>query len=273
MKKIILILIAGILIFSIPSFADNEKIAEHSIHLRGSGTVMGMLQNAAEAYMKGNPGATVSVSGGGTDRGIKSLIDGTCQIAMASTEANSELTNRAAEEGVGLAKHVIAYDAIVPFVHPDNPVSNLTIEQLKGIYTGEIKNWKDVGGNDSGIVLTTRSLSSGTYEGFKLLVMGEDSILPKGTIAMDSIPERIFVAKNSSAIGYCALNYIDNTIKPLIVDDIPANPDTITNGSFPLKRDLFLYTRDDAPTYITEFIEYVKKNAAAFAQVGVFPTK
>lgn len=270
MKKMILIA-AVLLIFSISSFADSEKIAEHSIQLRGSGTVMGLMQNAAEAYMAETSGETVSVSGGGTDRGIKSLIDGTCKIAMASAEANSELTNRANDAGIKLVKNVIACDAIVPFVNRKNPVSNLTLEQLKKIYTGEIANWKDVGGNDSEIVLITRNISSGTYEGFKHLVLGDDAILPKSAIAMDSLPEKYFVAQNVNAIGYCALNYMDDTVKPLNVDGISASPDTITNGSFPLKRDLILYTRDDASSHISEFIEYVKKNAAAFVQAGVFP--
>jgi phosphate transport system substrate-binding protein len=232
---------------------------------------MGMLQNAAEAYMAENPGETVSVSGGGTDRAIKSLIDGTCDIAMASAEANDELTARAGKEGVRLVRNVIAYDAIVPFAHLDNPVSNLTIEQLSMIYTGKITNWKDVGGNDSEILLTSRNLTSGTYEGWKLLVIGKDAILPQNAVAMDSIPERALVSQNANGIGYAGLNYIDGTVKPLAVEGIHANLDTITDGSFPLKRDLILYTREDAPPHVKRFVQYVMENGAAFVIPGTFP--
>lgn len=271
MRKMLSLLVVGLFLCLAPSPAVSGNAVNQGIQLRGSGTVMGMLQNAAEAYMSENPGETVSVSGGGTDRAIKSLIDGTCQIAMASAEANDELMARAQKEAVKFVRNVIAYDAIVPFVHPDNPVSDLTIEQLRKIYTGEITNWKDVGGDDSEIVLTSRNLSSGTYEGWKLLVIGKGAILPQDTITMDSIPERTFVSQNVSAIGYCALNYIDDTVKPLAVEGIQASPDTINNGSFPLKRDLILYTREDAPPHIKRFVEYVIENGAAFVKPGIFP--
>ncbi len=278
MKKAIPLFIAGLLIFpmsscSISSTADSGAIAGQSIHLRGSETVMGMLQNAAESYMRENPGVTICISGGGTDRGIKSLIDGTCQIAMSSAEPNGELKNRATAEGIELSKNVIAYDGIVPFVHPDNPVSNLTIDQLKKIYTGQIVNWKDVGGNDSEIVLTTQNLGSGTYEGFRLLVIGSNAILPPNAVQMDSIPERDFVAQNTGAIGYCALNYIDDTVKAVSVGGIPAGTDTIADQSFPLTRDLILYTRVDASTEVARFIDYIISNGSRFAQPGVLPVE
>jgi phosphate transport system substrate-binding protein len=190
---------------------------------------------------------------------------------MASAEVNAELASRAAGEGINLVKNVVAYDAIVPFVHPDNPVSSLTLEQLRMIYTGEITNWKDVGGTDAEIVLATRNLNSGTYEGWKLLVIGEDAILPQSAVALDSIPERVFVSQNVNAIGYCAMNYIDNTIKPLAVDGVRASAASLEDGSYPLKRDLILYTEDDASPDITRFVDYVKQNGAEFVQAGVFP--
>lgn len=271
MRKRLCFLFAAAFAMLLPISAVCGNAADHSIHLRGSGTVMGMLQNAAEAYMEENPGEIISVSGGGTDRAIKSLIDGTCQIAMASSEANAELVSRARKEGITLVRNVVAYDAIVPFVHPDNPVSDLTIEQLRQIYAGEATNWKDFGGNDSEITLTSRNVGSGTYEGWKILVIGKDAILPQDVICLDSIPERAFVSQDLTAIGYCAMNYIDDTVKALAVGGVFANPEAILDGSFPLKRDLILYTRGDSPAHVTRFVEYVVKNGAAFVKAGIFP--
>lgn len=270
MSKRLFFLFAAFILL-LPFSAASGNAANHSIHLRGSGTVMGMLQSAAETYMEENPGETISVSGGGTDRAIKSLIDGTCHVAMASSEANAELVSRARKEGVTLVRNVVAYDAIVPFVHPDNPVSNLTIEQLRQIYAGEATNWKDFGGNDSDITLISRNVGSGTYEGWKTLVIGKDAILPRDAVCMDSVPVRTFVSQDVTAIGYCAMNYIDDTVKPLAVEGVSANPEAILDGSFPLKRELILYTRGDSPACVIRFVEYVVKNGAAFVKAGVFP--
>jgi phosphate transport system substrate-binding protein len=273
LKLIFFLFAAALFILPIRFLADASNAAEQTIQLRGSETVMGMLQPAAEAYMVENPRVKVAISGGGTDRGIKSLIDGTCQIAMASSEINEELIARAADKGSGLVKNVIAYDAVVPFVHPDNPVSDLTIRQLRQIYTGEIQNWKEVGGSDAEIVLTTRGLYSGTYEAWKLLVMGKDAILPKHAMALDSIPEIHFVAQHVNAIGFSASNHLNASVKPLTVEGVPPTAETIENRSFPLIRDLVLLTRDDAPGSVNRFIDYVIENEAAFDQAGIFPVK
>jgi phosphate transport system substrate-binding protein len=156
---------------------------------------MGLIQYGAEAYMSENPNVIISVSGGDTNKGIKSLIDGTSQIAMASSELNEELLLFAREKDVTLIKHVIAYDAIVPFVNPDNPISNLSIEQLRKMYTSQITNWKEVSGKDLPIAITTRSLISGTYEGWKLLVIGDKAVMSPQAIPMEIKPMKKFIAK------------------------------------------------------------------------------
>jgi phosphate transport system substrate-binding protein len=222
--------------------------------------------------MTENPGIIISVSGGGTGRGIKSLIDGTSQIAMASSEINEELLLRAEEKGVTLVKHVVAYDAIVPFVNLDNPVSNLSIEQLRKIYTSQITDWKEVAGNSSPITITTRNLSSGTYEGWKLLVIGEKAVISPHAIPMESKPLKKYIVENPNGIGYSAFSYIDDTVKPLAVNGVLASIESIKNGKYPLIRELILYTRDDASADTIKFIDYVKENTPKFAEsLGVFP--
>lgn len=256
-------------------FANSKTPAVNtrsSVHLRGSGTVMSLVQHGAEAYMAENPGAIISVSGGGTSRGIKSLVDGTSQIAMSSSEISGELLLLAEEKNVKLIKHVVAYDAIVPFVNLDNPVSDLSTEQLRKIYTSQLTNWNEVSGNDSPIVLTTRNLDSGTYEGWKLLVIGNKAVISPQAIPMESAPLKKFIAEKPNGIGYSAFSYIDDTIKPLTVNGIPASAETIQDGTYPLKRELILYTRDDASADTLKFVEYIKKVAPELAESsGVFP--
>jgi phosphate transport system substrate-binding protein len=246
--------------------------ANISIHLRGSGTVMGLIQQCAESYMSQNPNVIISVSGGGTDRGIKSLIDGTSQIAMASSEINGELSLLAGQRNVKLVKHVIAYDAIVPYVNTGNPVSNLTVEQLRKIYTSQITNWGKAGGKDAPIIITTRNLDSGTYEGWKLLVIGEKAVLSPHAKPMESKPMKRFIQANPNGIGYSAFSYIDKTVKPLTVNGVAAGKETIKSGKYPIKRELILYIKDDASTEIIKFIEYINEVTPKIAEkAGVFP--
>lgn len=270
-----------LVIFIIPaalflSLSANSKAPAvntcRSIHLRGSGAVMSLAQYGAEAYMEENPGMIISVSGGGTSKGIKSLIDGTSQIAMASSEINEDLLLLAEEKDVTLVKHVVAYDAIVPFVNLKNPVSSLSIEQLRKIYTSHIVNWKEVSGNVLPITITTRNLGSGTYEGWKLLVIGEKAVMSPNAIPMESRPMKKFIIESPGAIGYSALSYIDSTVKPLAVNGIIASTESIKSGKYPLKRELILYTRDDTSAEILEFIEYIKEIAPKYAdKIGIFP--
>ncbi len=271
---LLIILILPTVLFSSLSASSRTPTADTraSIHLRGSGAVMSLAQYSAEAYMEDNPGMIVSVSGGGTSRGIKSLIDGTSQIAMASSEINKELLMLAEEKNVTLIKHVVAYDAIVPFVNLKNPISDLTMEQLRKIYTSQIVDWKEVNGNKSPIAITTRNFSSGTYEGWKLLVIGEKAIISPNAIPMESRPMKEFIIKNPGAIGYSAFSYIDNTVKQLAVNSILASAETIKSGKYPLKRDLILYTRNDASAETLKFVEYIKEIAPNFAEsIGIFP--
>jgi len=275
LKRKIFLLAVSIIMTALPllpASSGEPAAGRSSVHIRGAGTVMSLIQYSAEEYMSENPNVIISVSGGGTDRGIKSLIDGTSQIAMASSEINEELLLFAEEKGVTLVKHAVAYDAIVPVVNPDNPVSSLSKEQLRKIYTSGITNWKEVSGKDLPIDLTTRNLGSGTYEGWKHLVIGKEAVMSPRAIPMESRPLRKYISENPDAIGYFAFSYIDNSIKPLAVNGILASYESIKSGKYPLKRELILYTREDASAEIINFIEYVKEATPKFAEAaGVFP--
>jgi phosphate transport system substrate-binding protein len=242
-----------------------------AVQLRGSGTVMGLMQQVAEAYMSERSDAAISITGGGTDRAIEALIDGTCQVAMASAEPNAELMMRAEQKGVHLSSQVIAFDAIVLFISPENPVSGLTIDQLRGIYSGEIVNWKEVGGADLPVELVSRGKSSGTYEGFKHLVLGEDAILPTAALEMDSIPERQYVAAHPGAIGFASFSYVDSSVKPLTIEGVAPSEDSIRARSYPLTRNLLLYSRGDADQATQDFLQFTLDNIAHFTGSGIYP--
>ena len=268
MKKAIALILCFLFSCLSPALAEGGL---STVELRGSGTVMGVLQRAAEAYMQTHPETTVSITGGGTDRAIKSLIDGTCDIAMASAEPNDVLTLMAAQKHVTLTGQIIAFDAIVLFVNPANALENLTITQLRDIYSGAIVNWKDVGGTDLPILLVSRDKTSGTFEGFKHLVLGDDAILPASALEMDSAGAREYVSENPGAIGFASFSSVDRTVKPLSVDGVAPSEDSIRSRSFPLTRSLMLYFRSDADEATKAFLKYVMDGIETFAGSGIYP--
>src|SRR6056297_1653438 len=165
-------LVAALCLFvALPAWAG-------SIQIKGSTTVLPIAQKCAEAFMKANPDIAISISGGGSGNGIKALIDGTTDIADASRFIKDKEVKRAVENGRYPVPFGVAYDSIVPIVHPSNAVTDLSLEQLKAIYKGKVKNWKEVGGPDKKIVVISRDTSSGTYEVWEKLVMDKQRVYP-----------------------------------------------------------------------------------------------
>ena len=243
----------------------------HSIHIRGSGALMPLAQLTAENLMQEQPDAIVTVSGGGSGRGILSLIDGTCDIALASAQIIPELKAIAAERDVQLESAIVAYDAIVPFVHPANPVRNLTLEQLRSLYDGTLTSWSEVGGPDLPVVLISRNASSGTYEAWKQLVLGPNSVLSGQTLLMESQPMKIYVSTHPDAIGYSTFSYLDDSIAPLAVNGAAPTRSAIEQGQYPLRRPLYVFFRADAPDPLRTFIRLILKTASEQSEsLGLF---
>ena len=164
MKNILKVLLTCLVALSFLSSPATAAPAADSIVIKGSTTVLPVAQVTAEAYMKLHPGVNISLSGGGSGNGIKALIDGSTDIANASRFIKDKEVKLAQGKGIYPVPHRIAIDAIVPVVHPKNPVTDLSIEQLSLIYQGKIRNWKEIGGQDLKIVVVSRDTSSGTYE-------------------------------------------------------------------------------------------------------------
>lgn len=219
----------------------SSAFAGQKIKIAGSTTILPIMQRVVEAYMKANPDVEIAVSGGGSSNGIKALLDGTIDIAMASRTMKDKEVKMAAEKGMNPKQVVIALDAVIPIVNKSNPVNDLTIDQLQAIYAGKVTNWKEVGGKDEGIVVVSRDTSSGTYETWSHFVMGKTRVFPGALLQASSGAVLQAVAKNPRAISYDGIGYVDNSVKPLTVNGVEGNATTAKDKSFPVARTLQVY--------------------------------
>ena len=208
--------------------------------VKGSTTVLPITQKAAEAFKK-SAGISVFVEGSGSGNGINAIIDGSCDIANSSRQMKDEEKKTAMEKGVALKEIAVAYDMIVPIVHPSNPVKNLTMDQLKAIYDGSIKNWKDLGGRDENIVVVSRDTSSGTFEIWHEKVMKKTDTTSDALLQASNGAIVTTVAGNPKAIGYIGFGYVNDTVKGIIVNNVALTIENGKSGRYPISRKLYMY--------------------------------
>ena len=235
----------------------NSLVWAGNLRIDGSTTVLPIAQKAAEAYMKEHPQVAISVSGGGSGNGIKAIIDGTTDIADSSRFIKDGEVKQAIEKGSYPVPFAVAYDCIVPVVHPSNPIKNLTVDQLRRMYKGEIDNWKAVGGPDLKIVVISRDTSSGTYEVWEEKVMNKERVSPAALLQASSGAVAQAVASNKFAVGYLGIGYLNDKVKALTVNDIVGNEETTLNGTFPISRPLFMFTRGWPTGDALNFVNYM----------------
>ncbi|UGV41386.1 phosphate ABC transporter substrate-binding protein [Methanococcoides orientis] len=248
-----------------------------SIMIKGSDTVLPLAQAEAEVFMMENHDSIVSIIGGGSGVGIAALIDGEVDIAMTSRAMKESEIENAQANGINPLQQTIAWDGISVVVNPENPVSDLTYEQLEAIYVGDISNWNEVGGEDLEIVVLSRDSSSGTYEYFKDEVMEGNEYRPDALINPSTGAIIQTVSQNPNAIGYVGVAYLDGTVKPLAVDkgegaEEPTS-ENILSGAYPLSRPLYFYTDGEPTGLALEFIEFVSSETGeeTVFEVGYFP--
>lgn len=228
--------VSAFAVLAVPAFAAGSKeegskaAAPKTIEVAGSTSVAPLMEKLGAAVKEKIPGLTVNVNGTGSSDGIKAAAQGTSELGMSSRNL------KASEKGLGLTELVIAIDAVAAIVHPDNMVSNLTLEQLKGIYTGAIKNWKDVGGADAPIAVVSREPGSGTRGAFEEIVGFVDQLV-LGAAEFDGTGGvRAAVAGNPNAIGYISLGSMTEEIKAVSVEGVAANKANVVNGTFKIAR-------------------------------------
>ncbi|GBC59623.1 phosphate ABC transporter substrate-binding prot ein [Desulfonema ishimotonii] len=244
------IVVALALVFGATAWAEN-------IVMKGSTTVLPIAQEIAEAYMKAHPDVKISISGGGSGNGIKAIIDGTTDIGNSSRFIKGKEVKLAVEKGTYPVPFAVAYDCIIPVVHPGNPVTNLTLAQLRDIYMGKITNWKDLGGPDLKIVVISRDTSSGTYEVWEKKVMKKERVYPGALLQASNGAVVTGIAKNRNAIGYIGIGYLTKGVKALTVEGIEGTRETTLNGKFPVSRPLYMFTRGWPTGSVAKFINYI----------------
>ena len=252
MKKLSILLTIAFSMFCVAAAA-----AAGNIVIKGSTTVLPIAQKVAEAYMKENPEVSISISGGGSGNGIKAIIDGTTDIADSSRFIKDKEVKLAVEKGAYPVPFRVAYDCIVPVVHPSNPMKDITMDQLKAIYKGEVKNWKDVGGSDKTVVVISRDTSSGTYEVWEKKVMKKEKVFPGALLQASNGAVAQAVAKNKYAVGYIGLGYLNKDVKALSVNGVVGSEETTLDGTFPISRPLFMFTQGWPEGDTVKFINYV----------------
>lgn len=211
------------------------------IAVDGSTTVGPIAKAFAEHYMAKHPEVNVTVSESGSGNGAKSLINAACDVATMSRPMKNSEKKAAQDAGVLPIERVVAMDGIAIAVHPSNPVADLTLEQLRRIFTGEIRRWSELGGPDQPIVAISRETNSGTYECFETLVMAQQKMDAKVEYVGSNGAVRQRVMSTPGAIGYVGLAFVEG-VKAVPVEGVEATPETVLDKTYPIARPLYVYT-------------------------------
>ena len=256
-------------------------LAAKPVTIKGSDTMVIMNARLAEAFMAKNPGTFIQVTGGGSGVGIAALINGTTDIAAASrpikTSETDKLKARFATTGYA---YPIARDGLSIYLHESNPVKELTIAQLRDIYTGRITNWKQVGGRDATIILYSRENSSGTYTYFKDNVLLGRDFTPRAQTLQGTSAVVNAVANDEHGIGYGGAAYAKGIRFAGVKKDdkspaVLPSLETVRNGTYPISRFLYLYTRVKPAKEMKAFLDWAvsAEGQAIVTKVGYFPIR
>jgi phosphate transport system substrate-binding protein len=249
--------------------------------VKGSDTVLPLSQKEAEEFMKKSSGSAITVTGGGSGVGLASLIAGTTDIAQSSRPMKMDEKMKMKEAGKAYKEVTIAYDALAVVVNPRNKVSQLTREQLEGIFTGKISNWKEVGGDDVKIIVYSRESSSGTFEFFKEHVLNKKNFANSALLmpATGAIVQS--VSQTEGAIGYIGLAYLENDVKAIKVSYdkgktfVVPNVETAKNKTYPITRPLFYYFLTSIEKSVSPFVNFILSDEGQklVEKVGYVPLK
>ncbi len=248
----------GVTVISFCALGTAYSAEKGKIVIKGSTTVLPITQKAIEEYRKINRNISISLEGSGSGNGIKALLDGGTDIANSSREIKPNEIERSKLKGITVEEIAVAYDMIVPIVHLSNPVTNLTMDQLKAIYEGSIKNWSEVGGPNEKIIVLSRDTSSGTHEYWYEHVMGKVNVRPDALLQASNGQVVSTVAGNRKAIGYIGYGYLNKSVKALKVNNVEGTIQNGKSGKYPISRKLYMYiNRKSASKETREFIKFL----------------
>ncbi|MDY4576136.1 MAG: phosphate ABC transporter substrate-binding protein [Intestinibacter sp.] len=254
-KKLISILAGTLLVGSLVGCSNGGGSGASDaskITVSGSTSVGPTMEVLAEDYQKANEGVTIEVQQVGSSAGITNTIDGTSQIGMSSRDLKDE------EKSEGLEEYQIAIDGIAVITNTANDVKDLTMDQIKDIYTGKITNWKEVGGKDAQIVVVSREDGSGTRDGFQEIVGFEsEELTGDAQISDGSGNIKTTVQGNENAIGYISFGYLDDSINSVKIGGVEPTEENVYNDSYPISRPFLLVTKGEATDDAKAFIDYI----------------
>ncbi len=258
---------------------------------KGSDTLVNLAQAWAEEYKKIAPTVAIAVSGGGSGTGIAALINGTVDIANSSRKIkDQERADAEKNRGGAVNEYIVGLDALAVFVHPANPLQDLTIEEIGCIYgkNGKCETWNDVragttvpGCQDNKIIRVSRQSNSGTYEYFREAILGAAQDFKSGSMDLNGSREGVdMVGKTPCAIGYTGMGYLSQEVKALCIAKKTGEPcvspsmQTALDKSYPIARELFMYTVGTPKPEVLAFLEWIKTDAAKALtqQSGFVPT-
>jgi phosphate transport system substrate-binding protein len=257
------------------------------IENKGSDTIVNLALAWAEKYQNDHIDVRISVTGGGSGTGIAALINGTVDIANASRKISADELKQAEAKGIQPLEHIIARDAIAVIVNPENPVSRLTLQQISDIYSGKINNWKEIGGEDQPIVRLSRETNSGTHVYFleTVLRLGDKNnktLFSTDTLLLPSSEGIVNeIRQNPNAIGYDGLGYVPKDLKMIAIakeagkEYVLPSAATVNNNSYPIARDLYMYTAGEPMGIIKTYLEWIVSPEAQkiVAELGFVPIK
>jgi phosphate transport system substrate-binding protein len=261
MEKVEAVAIAALVIMAIVAgltpamHAATQTELSGKVTIAGSTTILPINQECARLLMNANPDLRISVSGGGSGHGIKSVGAGEIDLGAASRDVkSSEL-----EQYPDLKLVAIGKDSVAVVLHPRNTINDLTLEQTAQIFSGEITNWEDVGGANAAIRVITREEGSGTRETFEKYVMTpfDKEVAGKASVKGSNGEVRATISSDANSIGYVSIGYVDNTMKAIKVGSIEATVANVLSGDYPIQRSLYLITKGEPSALEQAFINFV----------------
>lgn len=269
------------------SNSSQQEQTEYYFENKGSDTMVNLALYWAEKYQELHPEIRISVTGGGSGTGISSLINKTVDLANASREIKSEEIENAQKNGVEPVEYVVARDAIAVIVHPDNPINQLTLQQISDIYTAKFDNWSQLGGEDRPIVRLSRETNSGTHVYFleEVIRLGnsdDKSIFSANTLLLPSSEGIIAeVKENPNAIGYDGLGYVTEEVKVLSISRGDGSPfvfptlATVNDNSYAISRNLYIYSDGTPRDYVRTYLDWIMSSEGQeiVKELGFIPTK
>jgi len=221
------------------------------IEVAGSTSVQPVAEKLANEYMKKHPNVKIDVQGGGSGLGVRSVSQDIIDIGTSSKELK-------ADEKKGLKEYLIGKEGIVIAVNLNNPVNDLTLEQLKNIFSGKITNWKEVGGADGKINVVTREDGSGTRKAFEDIVMGKNNKIRSDAIVQTSTESvKLAVKQDPNAIGFVSLAHMSGDVKALMIEGVYPSLETVADGSYKIQRPFLFLTKGEPDGAVKDFIEWV----------------